>query len=130
MLNIQGAFSGFSVNGLERTQEFYGQTLGLPVSSDNMGLQLSLPNGGEVFLYDKGDGHQPATYTVLNFVVDSIDDAVDELVKRGVTFERYANMPAPQDEKGIARGLSAGMGPDIAWFLDPSGNVLSVIQDK
>jgi hypothetical protein len=94
-----------------------------------MGLQLKLPNGGALFIYPKTD-HQPATFTVLNFVVENIDDAVNDLVRLGVRFERYDNLPAPQDEKGIARGLSAHQGPDIAWFKDPSGNILSVLQDK
>ena len=80
-----------------------------------------------MFVYDK-PGHQPATFTVLNFAVDDIDAAVDELTKQDVAFERYDNMH--QDEKGIARGRSQNMGPDIAWFKDPAGNILAVLQDK
>lgn len=129
MRTIQAAFSGFSVTNLEQAQEFYTQTLGLSVADEGMGLRLKLPGGGEVFIYEKAD-HQPASFTILNFVVSDIDEAVDDLTGRGVVFERYENMPAPQDEKGILRGLSAQMGPDIAWFKDPAGNILSVLQDK
>lgn len=129
MRTIQAAFSGFSVNNLEQAREFYAHRVGLTVRDDAMGLHLELPGGGEVFIYEKGD-HQPASFTILNFVVDNIDEAVDELVAAGVTFERYENMPAPQDGKGILRGLSAQMGPDIAWFKDPSGNILSVLQNN
>ena len=82
-----------------------------------------------MFIYPKDD-HQPASYTVLNFVVDNIDNAVDELVKNEVSFEHYDNMPSKQDDKGILRGLSVNQGPDIAWFKDPAGNILSIIQDK
>ena len=129
MLKAQAAFSGFSVDDLAKAKEFYTQTLGLKLMDDKMGLQLSLPGGGAVFVYDKKD-HQPATFTILNFIVENIDEAVDELAALGVSFERYDNMPSPQDEKGVARGLAANQGPDIAWFKDPAGNILSVLQDK
>ncbi len=127
MLKAQTVFSGFSVNDLDQAKQFYTQVLGLVAGDETMGLQLKLPGGGEVFVYPKED-HQPATFTILNFVVDDIDQTVDELAEQGVVFERYDNMPAPQDEKGIARGLSANQGPDIAWFKDPAGNILSVLQ--
>ena len=92
---------------------------------EGVGLRLHLPGGGTAFAYPKDD-HQPATFTLLDFVVDDIDEAVDELKSRGVSFDRYAGMP--QDKKGIMRGISQNMGPDIAWFKDPAGNMLAVLQ--
>ena len=89
------------------------------------GLGLRFPNGGRVFIYPKDD-HQPATFTVLNFPVDDLDAAVDDLTAKGVTFERYEGMP--HDAKGIVRSPSPDMGPDIAWFKDPAGNILSVLR--
>jgi catechol 2,3-dioxygenase-like lactoylglutathione lyase family enzyme len=128
MLNIQAAFSGFSVNDLEAAKQFYAETLGLKLVDDSMGLNFALPGGGEIFIYPKDD-HQPATFTILNFVVDSIDEAADALVEKGVLFERYDSMPGSQDEKGILRGIAAQQGPDIAWFKDPAGNILSILQN-
>ena len=125
-MKVKAAFSGFSVNDLAKSNEFYTKTLGLKVDDEGMGLSLHLPGGGTVFIYPKPD-HQPATFTILNFVVENIDKAVDELKSRGVTFERYEG--PPQDEKGILRGRSQNMGPDIAWFKDPSDNIMSVLQD-
>jgi hypothetical protein len=119
-------FGGYSTNDLAGTKAFY-EKIGVNVSQDSMGLKLSLEGGAEVFIYEKSD-HQPATFTVLNFVVDSIDTAVDELVAAGVTMERYSGMPAEPDEKGILRGKSANMGPDIAWFKDSAGNILAVLE--
>lgn len=127
MLKAQAAFTGISVNDLGKAREFYTKTLGLELADDKMGLNFELPGGGGLFVYDKPD-HQPATYTALNLVVEDIEAAVDELAKSGVTFERYDNLPAKQDEKGILRGRAAGQGPDIAWFKDPAGNILSVLQ--
>ena len=129
MLNAQAAFSGLSVNSLDEARQFYVQVLGLILDGENMGLQLRLPNGGRLFVYEKSD-HQPASFTVLNFVVSNIGEAVDELGSLGVTFERYEDMPGVQDAKGILRGLAANQGPDIAWFKDPAGNILAVLQDK
>lgn len=129
MLKARAVFSGFSVDDLTKAKEFYTQVLGLALTDETMGLQLKLPDGGALFIYSKDD-HQPATFTILNFAVDDIDEAVDELTKQGVAFERYDNMPAQQDEKGILRGRSVHQGPDIAWFKDPAGNILSVLQDK
>jgi catechol 2,3-dioxygenase-like lactoylglutathione lyase family enzyme len=129
MFTARAAFSGISVDDISKAKSFYVQTLGLTLDGEMMGLQLQLPGGGSLFVYEK-ENHQPATFTVLNFVVDSIDQAVDELQKLGVAFEHYDDMPTPQDERGIARGLSANQGPDIAWFKDPAGNILSVLQDK
>lgn len=126
MVGVVGAFSGFSVNDQSAAETFYRDTLELEVTSDEMGMRLQLPGGAEVFAYAKPD-HQPASFTILNFVVDDIDAAVDALVEKGVAIEHYDF--AHQDEKGIARGKAANMGPDIAWFKDPAGNVLSVLQN-
>jgi len=127
MLTALDTFSGFSTNNIEQARSFYVDTLAFKVIDDSMGLDLELPGGSRVFIYEKDD-HSPATFTVLNFVVENIDDTVDHLVEHGIVFERYDNMPASQDEKGILRGRSANQGPDIAWFKDPAGNILSVLQ--
>ncbi len=127
MFTPRAAFSGFSVDDLAKAKEFYSGTLGLKVDDQGMGLNLQLPGGGSVFVYSKSD-HQPATFTILNFVVDDIDRSVEELASRGVRFEHYDNGPKT-DKKGIARGKAQNMGPDIAWFKDPAGNFLSVLQD-
>lgn len=119
------AFSGFSVNDQEAAKKFYGETLGLEVEDNGMGLTLRL-NGCDVFVYAKPN-HQPATFTVLNFTVKDIDQVVDSLTGKGIELERYPEMH--QDDKGIARGKAAGMGPDIAWFKDPAGNILAVLQN-
>jgi catechol 2,3-dioxygenase-like lactoylglutathione lyase family enzyme len=128
MFKAKAAFSGFSVDDLAKAKEFYTHTLGLKVDAQGIGLGLHLPDGGTVFVYPKED-HQPATFTILNFEVDNIDAAVDELTNRGVQFEHYEG-DLKTDEKGVARGLSQNMGPDIAWFKDPAGNILSVLQDS
>lgn len=128
MLNDSYVFSGFSVNDLQKAKQFYQTTLGLTVDEDHMGLHIRLKTGAEVFVYDKPN-HTPADYTILNFVVDDIDTTVDDLMAAGVTFERYDSMPMPQDEKGILRGKAANQGPDIAWFKDPAGNILSIISN-
>jgi catechol 2,3-dioxygenase-like lactoylglutathione lyase family enzyme len=120
------AMSSFAVDDVDRAQRFYADTLGLRVSRDDaMGGLLTLHVAGDrdILVYPKED-HTPATYTVLNFPVDDIDRAVDELTGRGVRFERYPGMP--QDEKGVMRDN----GPSIAWFTDPAGNILSVLQDR
>ena len=124
------AFSGFAVNDVSAAKQFYGETLGVTVEErGDMGLALKLGSGAEVFIYPK-KGHQPATYTILNFVVDDIEDTVQQLVSKGVTFEHYdLGNGAKTDEMGIMRGKTAHMGPDIAWFKDPAGNVLSVIEN-
>ncbi len=129
MLNTRAVFSGFSVNDLSKAKQFYTETLGLKLVDETMGLDLELPGGGRIFIYPKDD-HQPATFTILNFVVDNIDEAVEKLVGEGVSFEHYDNMPGKQDQKEILRGLAAKQGPDIAWFRDPAGNILSVLQDS
>jgi catechol 2,3-dioxygenase-like lactoylglutathione lyase family enzyme len=117
------AFSGFAVDDVQRAREFYGETLGLRTSEEHGLLWLHLAGDRDTLAYPK-PGHEPAGYTILNFPVDDIDAAVDELAGRGVQFERYDEME--QDEKGIMR---AG-GPYIAWFRDPAGNVLSVLQER
>jgi catechol 2,3-dioxygenase-like lactoylglutathione lyase family enzyme len=125
MLANSPAFSGFSVDDIDAAAAFYRDTLGLDVSLENGQLTLHLAGGRDTFVYPK-PGHVPAAYTTLNFPVDDIDAAVDELVARGVEIQRYDG--PPQDEKGILRGRSANLGPDIAWFTDPAGNILSVLQ--
>ena len=122
------AFSGFSVSDLAAAKRFYSETLGLNVEDDGVGVRLHLPGGGTVFAYPKRD-HQPATFTILNLVVDDIDAAVDELASRGVQFEHYDNEPKT-DGKGILRGRAQNRGPDIAWFKDPAGNFLSVVDQR
>ncbi|MEJ7790598.1 MAG: VOC family protein [Gaiellaceae bacterium] len=119
------AFSGFSANDIGAAKRFYGETLGLSVSEEMGGLGLHLGGGGEVFVYPKDD-HAPASFTVLNFPVEDIDAAVDGLTKAGVRFEHYSG-EIETDEKGIAR--SRGEGPNIAWFKDPAGNILSVLEE-
>ena len=123
MLKNSKAFSGFSVNDLKTAKAFYGETLGVEVKDGPQGLELHVAGGTPIFIYPKSD-HVPATFTILNFPVDDIEKTVDALTQRGVTFERYDDMKA--DEKGIARGH----GMAIAWFKDPSGNILSVIQSS
>jgi catechol 2,3-dioxygenase-like lactoylglutathione lyase family enzyme len=117
------AFSGFSVNDLTAARKFYGETLGLEVSEEHGQLTLHIAGGRDIMVYPKPN-HTPASFTILNFPVDDIDRAVDELSKRGVRFERYDGFG--QDGKGIARG---DKGPAIAWFTDPAGNILSVLQE-
>ncbi|MFF0867512.1 VOC family protein [Nonomuraea sp. NPDC050227] len=116
------AFSGFSVNDLAAAKAFYGDTLGLAVSESNGLLTLHIAGGTDILVYPKPD-HVPATFTILNFPVEDIEQAVDALAARGVHFQRYDQLKT--DEKGIFRGG----GPLIAWFTDPAGNVLSVLQD-
>jgi predicted enzyme related to lactoylglutathione lyase len=116
------AFSSFAVDDLEAARSFYGETLGLTVSDGPMGvLSLDLAGGRSTLIYPKPD-FTPATYTILNFQVDDVETAVDELGSRGIKFERYEGFE--QDERGIAH---AG-GPDIAWFKDPAGNILAVLK--
>jgi catechol 2,3-dioxygenase-like lactoylglutathione lyase family enzyme len=122
MLASTRAFSGFAVPDLEEARAFYGETLGLRTSVEHGLLTLHLAGDRDTLVYPKPD-HAPANYTILNFMVDDIDAAVDGLAARGVRFERYDGFE--QDEKGIARG----QGPDIAWFTDPAGNILSVLRE-
>ena len=127
MLKDSPAFSGFSSNDIAKAKEFYATTLGLEVTEEMGLLTLHLAGGGTVIVYPK-DNHQPATFTVLNFPVQDIESAVDGLAKAGVTFERYDGFD--QDERGIARPPSPEAGPRIAWFKDPAGNILSVLQQS
>jgi catechol 2,3-dioxygenase-like lactoylglutathione lyase family enzyme len=124
MLKESKAFSGFSVNDMQKAKDFYGRTLGLQVSESHGLLTLQLAGGNKILIYPKVN-HAPATFTVLNFPVENVDESVDELAKRGVRFEIYDESDIKTDEKGIMRGN----GPTIAWFKDPAGNVLSVIEE-
>jgi len=129
MHKTKSAFSGYAVKDVEAARSFYSDTLGMDATVDQMGmLDLKLGNGASVMIYPKPD-HQPATFTVLNLVVDNIDDAVDHLTAEGVTFEQYDMPEIKTDAKGISRDAS-GQGPSaIAWFTDPSGNIISLIQE-
>jgi predicted enzyme related to lactoylglutathione lyase len=127
MLKDTQAFSSFSVDDPDAAKKFYGETLGMDISDvpDMEGLlELSVAGGGKIMIYPKPD-HAPATFTVLNFRVDDIDAAVDELADRGVDFEIYDEGELKTDAKGVMRSN----GPEIAWFRDPAGNVLSVLED-
>jgi predicted enzyme related to lactoylglutathione lyase len=126
MLTESKAYSGFAVDDIGKARDFYWETLGLRtemLDEQNGLLSLHLAGGRDTLVYLKPD-FQPATYTILNFQVDDIDEAVDGLAARGVTFERYEGFD--QDDKGIARGN----GPNIAWFKDPAGNILSVLEES
>ena len=126
MFRHSQAFSGFSTSDIPRARAFYADTLGLDVREEHGMLNLNLGGGGHVLIYPKED-HEPATFTVLNFPVPDIDAAADHLAAAGVTFERYEGFS--QDERGIARPASPEDGPPIAWFTDPAGNILSVLED-
>jgi catechol 2,3-dioxygenase-like lactoylglutathione lyase family enzyme len=123
MLESSKAFSSFAVNDLNQAKQFYAETLGVKVSESKEGLELH-PGNTDVFIYPKPD-HQPATFTVLNFLVKDIEGAVDELTQKGVSFEHYDG-EIKTDEKGIHHNG----GPTIAWFKDPAGNILSVIEQE
>jgi catechol 2,3-dioxygenase-like lactoylglutathione lyase family enzyme len=125
------AFSSFSVDDLKKAKKFYSETLGLDVNEIPEGLELHIAGGGiPVFIYPSSDYHAPE-HTVLNFLIDDIDKIVDELEKRGVPMEHYDLPEMKTDRKGILRNESGGMGPKaIAWFKDPAGHILSVIQEK
>jgi catechol 2,3-dioxygenase-like lactoylglutathione lyase family enzyme len=122
MFNDTQAFSGFSVNDIPRAKQFYGETLGLNVTEENGMLMLHLAGGGTVLVYPK-ENHEPATFTILNFPVPDVEETVDRLTHAGVPFEHYEGSDLQTDEKGIMRGE----GPAIAWFKDPAGNILSVL---
>ncbi|HWZ16354.1 MAG TPA: VOC family protein [Mucilaginibacter sp.] len=120
------AFSGFSVNDIQKAKDFYGQTLGLEVTEEAMGiLTLHISGGSKIIIYPKPN-HAPATFTILNFPVADVEKTVDELIARGVQFEQYDFGKMKTDKKGIVRG----QGPTIAWFKDPAGNILSVLEEK
>jgi catechol 2,3-dioxygenase-like lactoylglutathione lyase family enzyme len=115
------AFSGFSVDDIPKAKEFYGDTLGIPVSEEYGMLRLHIAGDRDTLIYPKPD-HTPATYTILNFPVDDIDSAVDQLATLGIRFESF--------EGADAKGIMRGRGPAIAWFKDPAGNILSVLQES
>lgn len=124
-MNYVHSFSSFSTDNLDKARQFYGETMGLETADDEMGiLHVKLAGGSEFIIYPKDD-HVPATFTVMNFVVEDLEGTVDELTAKGVSFEHYNNEYMKADAKGIVRG---GPGPGIAWFKDPAGNVLSVIE--
>ena len=132
MLKDSKAFSGFSVDDLEKAKKFYSETLGVEVTEELMGdefktLKLHIAGSNSIFVYPKDD-HVPATFTILNFPVKNIDEAVEELKKRGVQFESYDSGFLKTDDKNIAR--NEGQSSAIAWFKDPAGNFLSLIEDK
>lgn len=126
MLKNTKAFSSFSVDDLGKAREFYSGVLGLKVADNSMGIiELYMEDGHNIVVYPKPD-HVPATFTILNFPVKNIDDAVDELAQKGVLFEQYEG-EIKTDDKGICRSTR---GPHIAWFKDPAGNILSVLEEK
>jgi catechol-2,3-dioxygenase len=126
MLTKSKAFSSFSVNDLPKAKAFYQEILGVNVTDNPMGLiELNIEGGHKILVYPKPD-HTPATFTVLNFPVANIEEAVEELTRKGVLFEQYTG-EIETDEKGISRGNG---GPDIAWFKDPAGNILSLIEQQ
>jgi catechol 2,3-dioxygenase-like lactoylglutathione lyase family enzyme len=127
MFRSSRAFSGFSTNDIGKARQFYEHTLGLDVDEANGILRLHLAGGTEVVIYQK-ENHEPATFTVLNFPVEEIDEAVDRLTDAGIAMERYAEFP--QDERGILRPPNPEWGPPIAWFKDPAGNILAVLQNE
>jgi catechol 2,3-dioxygenase-like lactoylglutathione lyase family enzyme len=127
VFTTDGAFSGFAVDDIDAARTFYGEVLGLDVEANDMGfLNLRLASGANILIYSK-DNHEPAGYTILNFPVDDIDAAVDDLNSRGVVTKIYPDDQFPTDHRGIVREQS---GPPIAWFTDPAGNVLSVLQES
>ena len=122
------AFSSFSVNDIQKAKEFYGNILGVEVKDNPMGLIELHIGGTNIMVYPKPD-HEPATFTVLNFPVNDIDGTVDELIAKGIVFEQYKG-EIQTNEKGIFRSTDISKGPSIAWFKDPAGNIISVIEQK
>lgn len=122
MLKAEQAFSSFSVNDIESAKSFYEKKLGLEVTQKTEGLEVSEPGGGSLFIYAKPN-HEPATFTVLNFIVDDIERTVDDLTNQGIQFEQYDG-----EIKTDAKGIHRNGGPTIAWFKDPAGNILSVLE--
>jgi len=128
MFDTAKAFSGFSVNDIDKARDFYKNTLELNVIDDAMGmLILHLDSGSTIMIYPK-ENHQPATFTILNFPVDDVEKTVDALIAKGVTFEQYDEPQLKTDSKGICWPPKPEYGPVIAWFKDPAGNILSVLQ--
>lgn len=127
MLTTLRGFSGFSVRDLAEAAGFYRDVLGIAVRETPMGLEIDVPGGSTVFVYDKGEAHEPASFTVLNLVVPDIDKAVDELAGSGTSLVRYPG--ADQDERGVVRSADPSTGPTIGWIADPSGNVIALIEE-
>jgi catechol 2,3-dioxygenase-like lactoylglutathione lyase family enzyme len=125
MFKASHAFSGFSVNDIPKAKEFYAKTLGMDVTEDHDMLHLHIGGDADVLVYPKPN-HTPATFTILNIRVPDVDEAVDDLTRRGVRFEQYHQPGLETDEKGVMRGN----GPTIAWFKDPAGNIISVIEES
>ena len=125
MLTTTGGSAGMSVDDAAAAIAFYRDALGLPVQEEEYGFRLTV-GGSTVFVYPKGEAHEPATYTAIYLDVPDIDAAVDEVAAAGIALERYDGMP--QDDRGVMRGLRSGDGPDIAWFLDPARNVIAIAQ--
>jgi len=123
-----GGFSTYSVDDLSAAKQFYDETLGLDIKEKEEGLSIDIPDGPGLFLYPKDD-HSPATFTVLNLLVAYAEKAVDELSDRGIEFLQYDDPSIETDEKGIHWGAKAGEGPNIAWFNDPAGNIISIIEE-
>lgn len=126
MIEIQSTFSGFSVNDLNAAKQFYSEVLGFTFTDEMGGSIIHLPGGTNAWVYEKVD-HTPADYTMLNLKVNNIDNAHEALANAGVLFEHYPD--SYQDEKGIMRGKEHNMGPNIAWFTDPAGNILAILED-
>ena len=126
MFKTAQAFSSFSVDDIDKAKHFYSYILGIEISEEHGMLKLHVEGGGTVLIYQK-DNHVPATFTILNFPVDNLEQIAAQLHAKGIVFEHYENLT---DEQGIARGISQKKGPDIAWFKDPAGNILSVLQEK
>lgn len=126
-MQIQSAFNGYSSDDIDACRTFYADVLGVSVRDDMGGLGLDI-EGQQVFIYPKDD-HEPATFTVLNIVVSDIEDAIEYLSRRGVSFERYDDLPVDQDGRGIMRGKEVGTGPNIAWCKDPSDNVIAIVEE-
>jgi predicted enzyme related to lactoylglutathione lyase len=127
MFKDSKAFSSFSVDDIQKAKKFYGETLGLDASEDKMGtLAIRLAGGATLMAYPKPD-HKPASFTILNFPVDDVEKTVDQLTDKGVRFEKYDTPDLKTDEKGISRGNG---GPTIAWFQDPAGNILSMLEPE
>ena len=124
------AFSGFSVDDTQRAEQFYANVLGLDVSQEEMDiLTLHIAGGAEIIVYPKGSDHIPASFTILNFFVEDIDKTVKDLTAKGVKFEQYDNDYIKTDDKGVFRAAGSGQGPNIAWFKDPAGNILSIMEE-
>jgi len=127
MLTTLRGFSGFSVRDLGEAASFYRDVLGLTVRETPMGLEIDATGGSPVFVYPKGDAHEPASFTILNLVVSDMDKAVDELAESGTSLIRYAEFD--QDDRGVVRSTDSSQGPTIGWVADPSGNVIGLIEE-